>query len=57
MTVCVEIPDSVRLMTEGGDARLVLNPETGLNRYYSAPRPREIVAYASSPANDISAAA
>ena len=57
MTVCVEKPDAARLMTEGGDARLVLNPETGLNRYYSAPRPRDIIAYASSTANDIGAAA
>ena len=57
MTVCVEKPDASRLMTEGGDARIVLNPETGLNRYYSAPRPRPVLAYASSTANDISAAA
>ncbi len=46
-----------RLMTEGGDARLRLNPATGLNRYHSAPRPSEVLAYASSTANDISAAA
>lgn len=57
MTVCVEKPDAARLMTSGGDARLVLNPETGLNRYYSAPRPSDALAYASSTANDISAAA
>ena len=57
MTVCVEKPDAVRLMTSGGDARIVLNPETGRNRYYSAPRPDDAVAYASSTANDISAAA
>jgi hypothetical protein len=41
-------------MTEGGDARIRLDPETGLNRYFSAPRPSEVVAYASSTANDIS---
>ena len=57
MTVCVEKPDAARLMTSGGDARLVLNPETGLNRYYSAPRPSDALAYASSTANDIGAAA
>jgi len=43
------------LMTRGGDARLVLNPATGLNRYHSAPRPSNVLAYASSTANDISA--
>jgi hypothetical protein len=57
MTVCVEKPDAARLMTTGGDARLVLNQETGLNRYYSAPRPSDALAYASSTANDISAPA
>lgn len=57
MTICVEKPDASRLMTSGGDARLILNPETGLNRYYSAPRPSDALAYASSTANDISAAA
>lgn len=49
--------DLTRLMTTGGDARIVLNPETGLNRYYSAPRPSQVLAYASSTANDISAEA
>jgi hypothetical protein len=44
-------------MTTGGDARIVLRPETGLNRYHSAPRPSGVLAYASSTANDISAAA
>jgi hypothetical protein len=42
------------LMTTGGDARIVLGPETGLNRYHSAPRPSGVLAYASSTANDIS---
>jgi hypothetical protein len=41
-------------MTTGGDARIVLSPATGLNRYFSAPRPSEVLAYASSTANDIS---
>jgi hypothetical protein len=42
------------LMATGGDARIVLDPETGLNRYHSAPRPSDVLAYASSTANDIS---
>jgi hypothetical protein len=49
--------EATRLMTEGGDARIVLDDATGLNRYYSAPRPSDVLAYASSTANDISAAA
>ncbi|HEV2817263.1 MAG TPA: hypothetical protein VGW40_08615 [Allosphingosinicella sp.] len=44
-------------MTEGGDARILIDPATGLNRYYSTPWPRDVIAYASSTANDISAAA
>ena len=48
---------ATRLMTTGGDARIVLKRETGLNRYYSAPRPSDVLAYASSTANDISAEA
>ncbi|HLL59623.1 MAG TPA: hypothetical protein VK391_07020 [Allosphingosinicella sp.] len=44
-------------MTSGGDARILLSPENGLNRYFSAPRPSRTLAYASSTANDISAAA
>jgi hypothetical protein len=46
--------DSTALMATGGDARIVLRPETGLNRYHSAPRPSGVLAYASSTANDIS---
>ncbi len=45
------------LMTSGGDARIVLRRDTGLNRYFSAPRPSQVLAYASSTANDISVAA
>jgi hypothetical protein len=41
-------------MTRGGDARIVLDSATGLNRYSSAPYPREVLAFASSTANDIS---
>ena len=57
MTLAVDTPDAAQLMVRGGDARLILDPETGLNRYFSAPRPREVLAYASSTANDISPAA
>lgn len=42
-------------MTRGGDARIFLDPATGLNRYSSAPRPGEVLAFASSTANDLSA--
>jgi len=45
------------LMTSGGDARILLDPATDLNRYHSAPRPSAVLAYASSTANDISAPA
>src|SRR5579871_2908282 len=44
-------------MTRGGDARIALDPATGLNRYLSAPRPRDVLAFASSTANDLSAEA
>lgn len=44
----------IRLLASGGDERLALNPQTGLNRYMSGPYPRDILAYASSTANDIS---
>ena len=61
MTVCVEnlppSPDPTAAMTAGGDARIRLDPETGLNRYLSAPRPSDVIAFASSTANDISAPA
>ncbi len=63
MTVSVEkigrqeSADPARIMTTGGDERIILDPATGLNRYHSAPRPSDTLAYASSTANDISAAA
>ena len=47
--------EATRLMTTGGDARILLDPATGLNRYFSAPRPSGVLAFASSTANDISA--
>src|SRR5687768_6294786 len=45
---------ATRLMTTGGDARILLDPATGLNRYFSAPRPSQALAFASSTANDVS---
>jgi len=42
-------------MTRGGDARITLSTESGLNRYFSTPYPRDVLAFASSTANDISA--
>lgn len=42
-------------MTQGGDARILLDPQTQLNRYHSAPYPRDVLALASSTANDLSA--
>ncbi|MCB2076239.1 MAG: hypothetical protein KDE55_00925 [Novosphingobium sp.] len=41
-------------MTRGGDARIVLDATTGLNRYHSTPFPRDVLAFASSTANDLS---
>lgn len=60
MTVPIEQHDlrvageAAALMTRGGDGRIVLDPATGLNRYFSAPLPSAVLAYASSTANDIS---
>ncbi len=45
----------VQAMTQGGDARIQLDPETRVNRYSSAPYPRDVLALASSTANDLSA--
>ena len=42
-------------MTQGGDARILLDPATMLNRYHSGPYPRDLIAFASSTANDLSA--
>ncbi|HET9428723.1 MAG TPA: hypothetical protein VFO69_10225, partial [Allosphingosinicella sp.] len=58
MTVSVENPAPISAataaMTTGGDARIRLDPTTRLNRYFSAPQPSRVLAYASSTANDIS---
>lgn len=43
------------LLSEGGDARIVVDPATRRNQYMSSPWPVDTVAYASSTANDISA--
>ncbi|MBK6707584.1 MAG: hypothetical protein IPG54_08885 [Sphingomonadales bacterium] len=51
----MKISELADWMTRGGDARIVLDPESGLNRYHSAPYPRDVLAFASSTANDLSA--
>ncbi len=51
------VVEAIQLLSSGGDARITLDPETGLNRYMSAPYPRNALAFASSTANDMSAAA
>jgi len=51
----MNISELARWMTCGGDARIILDADTGLNRYHSAPYPRDILAFASSTANDLSA--
>jgi len=48
------IEELVALLCSGGDARIAIDPETGLNRYLAAPYPRRTLALASSTANDIS---
>jgi hypothetical protein len=48
---------AITLLSSGGDARIALDPETGLNKYLSGPYPRTTLAYASSTANDMSHAA
>lgn len=46
--------ETVRLLASGGDERIVLDPATGLNKYFSGPYPRVTRAFASSTANDMS---
>ncbi len=47
-----------RLLIEGGDERLAVEPRSGLNRYGCSPRPREgVLAFASCTASSISAEA
>lgn len=45
----------IAALAGGGDARITLDPATGLNRYLSAPHPRDVLAYSSSTVSDISA--
>jgi hypothetical protein len=47
----------IGLLASGGDARITLDPESGLNRYLAGPYPRNALAFASSTANDVSAPA
>ncbi|NVD44265.1 hypothetical protein [Qipengyuania atrilutea] len=42
------------ILTTGGDERIVLDRAAGLNKYFSAPYPSSVLAYASSTANDLS---
>lgn len=42
------------LLTQGGDERITIAPDSGTNRYFATPYPRDTIAYASSTANDIS---
>lgn len=52
------LPHADRLghvLSQGGDARIRIDPATGRNPYMSSPWPAATVAYASSTANDISA--
>lgn len=50
----VEAVAVIEALSSGGDARITLDPVSGLNRYFSAPYPRKTLAYASSTANDLS---
>ncbi len=45
----------VAALAGGGDARITLDPASGLNKYLSAPHPRDVLAYSSSTVSDISA--
>jgi hypothetical protein len=45
----------IAALASGGDARITLDAERGLNRYLSAPHPRDVLAYSSSTVSDISA--
>ena len=46
--------ETVRLLASGGDERITLDAATGLNKYFSGPYPRQVQAFASSTANDMS---
>jgi selenocysteine lyase/cysteine desulfurase len=51
------VSELIAILSSGGDARITLDPASGLNRYLAAPYPRRTLAFASSTANDISAPA
>ena len=57
MPGALRVPELARLLASGGDERITLDAQTGLNRYHSGPYPRAVQAYASSTSNDISPAA
>ncbi len=44
----------IAALASGGDARITLRPDSGLNKYLSAPYPRQVLAYSSSTVSDIS---
>ena len=52
-----DIAPLAELLASGGDARIVIDRETGRNRYNASPLPTGLSSYASSTANDISAPA
>lgn len=45
------------MLSTGGDARITLDQDSGLNNYHSAPYPRDVISYSSSTVSDISHAA
>lgn len=47
----------ITLLSGGGDARITLEQGSGLNKYLSAPYPRDVIAYSSSTVSDISSEA
>ncbi len=47
----------IEALAAGGDARIALDPATGLNKYLSAPHPRDLLVYSSSTVSDISSEA
>ncbi|WP_394727853.1 hypothetical protein [Altererythrobacter sp. GH1-8] len=57
LELCSDARGLIAALSAGGDARITLDPETGINKYFSAPYPRKTLAYASSTANDLSLAA
>lgn len=52
---CADARALIAALASGGDARITLDPASGLNKYLSAPYPRSVLAYSSSTVSDISA--